>query len=491
MMPILGTPILVHLMRIFAAQGLKHFVLAAGHRQEILVDYFTNRLSDWQIEIVDTGADSDTGERIRRCAPIVGGRFIATYGDGVGNVDLRTLLAEHEKGGLLATVTTVRMRSQYGTVQFDEQGFVTSFQEKPVIDSVWINAGFFVFEPGVFSAWHGSNLESHVLPRLATLRQLHVYKHPGFWKSMDTTKDQKELEELAGGGGPPWLDLRNCATEVPCDCVAPGERISMLDWSESNVLVTGATGFVGGWLVKELLRRNARVVALVRDHAPQSTFEKENLRNRITVVSGCLEDPNSSRRACVEYEIDTVFHLAAQSIVGAAYKDRTAALRANVMGTWNVLEAARNAGVKQVVIASSDKAYGNNAELPYLESHPLRGLYPYDVSKSCADLISSMYAHTYGMKVAVTRCANIFGGGDLNFNRLIPGVVLATIRGERFVIRSDGRFARDFIYIKDVVNAYLLTAQALAEKTIAGGEALNFSLRRVCPFWRWCSGCLC
>jgi glucose-1-phosphate cytidylyltransferase len=210
MMPIAGTPIIVHLMRIFAQQGFHEFVLAAGHRQEILADYFEGRFSDWDTQIVNTGADSDTGERIRRCAPYVGERFMATYGDGLGDVDLNRLASFHQNQGGMATVTTVPLRSQYGTVLFDQDGRVHRFVEKPVIEDCWINAGFFVFERQVFSQWEGQNLESHVLPNLARRGQLYAYRHTGFWKSMDTSKDQQELEKIHNGNGKsaPWQIAR-------------------------------------------------------------------------------------------------------------------------------------------------------------------------------------------------------------------------------------------------------------------------------------------
>jgi CDP-glucose 4,6-dehydratase len=247
-------------------------------------------------------------------------------------------------------------------------------------------------------------------------------------------------------------------------------------WSARSVFVTGATGMLGGWLVRRLLDEGAEVVALVRDGNPRSMLVRDGLISRISVVNGGLEDGGLLRRALAEYSVQTIFHLAAQPLVGVAKSDPVGTLRANVEGTWNVLEAARVTAVGQTVVASSDKAYGESSNLPYTEDHALRGRYPYDVSKSCADLISSMYAHTYGLPVAVVRCANLFGGGDLNFSRTIPGVIKATLAGERFHIRSDGRFVRDFLYVKDAADAYLLVAQELAHNPARRGDAFNFSL---------------
>jgi len=207
MMPVGGTPILVHLMRIFAAQGFNEFVLAAGHRKEMLYDYFDRRFSEWQVKIVDTGENSDTGERIRRCLPYAGERFFATYGDGLGNVDLHALADYHENSGATATVTSVPLRSQYGTVHFSNDGKVTRFEEKPVVRDYWINAGFFVFERSVFEFSNGQNLEQDVLPPLAAQQILYTYLHTGFWKSMDTSKDQQEFEAILRREAAPWMDI--------------------------------------------------------------------------------------------------------------------------------------------------------------------------------------------------------------------------------------------------------------------------------------------
>lgn len=218
MMPIMGTPIVVHLMRIYAQQGFKKFVLAAGHRKEILVDYFDNRFPEWEIRIVDTGEDADTGERVRRCAPYVNGPFFLTYGDGLGDVDLTALLDFHRSKKGLATVTAVPLRSQYGMVVFNESKQVREFNEKPVIENYWINAGFFVMEKAAFDLWEGQNLETEIMPALARAGELYTYLHTGFWKSMDTTKDQQELERLYRTGHPLWRRDVNGAT------VAQGPR---------------------------------------------------------------------------------------------------------------------------------------------------------------------------------------------------------------------------------------------------------------------------
>ena len=213
MMPIGGQPIIVHLMKLYAMQGFREFVLAAGHRQEILRDYFHNKYSEWNVNVLDTGLDSDTGERILKCADYVGDTFFATYCDGLGDVDLEASLDFHKSTGGTATVTTVRLRSQYGQVVFDENDRVRSFQEKPIIRDCWINAGFFVFDKRAFDLWEGTNLESDVLPHLAAKDQLYTYRHDGFWKSMDTSKDLQELDRIYSQQNAPWVP-RNRAIGV-------------------------------------------------------------------------------------------------------------------------------------------------------------------------------------------------------------------------------------------------------------------------------------
>jgi len=247
-------------------------------------------------------------------------------------------------------------------------------------------------------------------------------------------------------------------------------------WKGKKVFVTGATGLMGSWVVKALMREGADIVALVRDRVPKSMLVREGLIDQITTVSGDLESLPILERAIAEYNPHTVFHLGAQPLVQVAKRDPVGTLRANVMGTWNVMEACRLTGRAHVVVASSDKAYGATDNLPYRETHPLQGRYPYDVSKSCTDLVAQMYAATYGVKTAIARCGNLFGGGDLNFDRTIPGLIKSTLADEPFVIRSDGQFVRDFLYVKDAAESYLTLGERLSEDKSISGEAFNFSL---------------
>ena len=246
-------------------------------------------------------------------------------------------------------------------------------------------------------------------------------------------------------------------------------------WTDRNVFVTGATGLLGSHLTEELLARGARVTILVRDWVPDSRAVTSGTFHRCQVVRGELEDHATLLRALNEYEIDTIFHLGAQTIVGTASRSAMSTFESNIRGTWCLLEAAKQCPklIERVLVASSDKAYGAHDKLPYTEDAPLQGRFPYDVSKSCTDLISFSYAETYRLPIAVTRCGNLFGAGDLNFNRLIPGTILSALENERPVIRSDGTFVRDYFYVKDAVDAYLQLAERVPGDGFAG-EAFNF-----------------
>jgi CDP-glucose 4,6-dehydratase len=247
-------------------------------------------------------------------------------------------------------------------------------------------------------------------------------------------------------------------------------------WNGRNVLVTGAYGFLGRWMVKELRAHGAFVVGLMRDQPGEARPALLPESQADYIVRGQLEDYECLLRALNEYEIETVLHLAAQPIVGVAYRNPRSTFEANIRGTWNLLEACREiVSVKRIVVASSDKAYGNAVRLPYDESMPLLGRHPYDVSKSCADLIAQSYYLTYGLPVSITRAANFYGGGDLNFNRIIPGTIRSVLNGTRPVLRSDGTMIRDYIYVRDVVAAYLLLAEAMDDKKF-WGQAYNVSL---------------
>ncbi|MCK5608759.1 GDP-mannose 4,6-dehydratase [Candidatus Pacearchaeota archaeon] len=252
-------------------------------------------------------------------------------------------------------------------------------------------------------------------------------------------------------------------------------------WKNKNVFITGATGLLGSWLTKFMVDEMANVVILNRDIVPKSILWSKSddfnyIKDEITVVYGGLEDYQLLERILNEYEIEVVFHLGAQTIVGSANRNPLSTFESNIRGTYNLLEACRKnmEFIKAVIVASSDKAYGVQEQLPYGENTPLRGTHPYDVSKSCADLIAYTYYNTYGLPVCVTRCGNLFGPGDLNFNRIVPGTIRSVLLGEKPIIRSDGSYIRDYFYVKDGALAYKHLAKKMYELDISG-ESFNFS----------------
>lgn len=259
------------------------------------------------------------------------------------------------------------------------------------------------------------------------------------------------------------------------EAVASVEGLAVSAWKGKNVFVTGASGLLGSHACDELVRRGANVCVLLRDWVPASRLVAEGLLSRVNAVRGGLEDLELLVRALNEYEIECVLHLGAQTIVGTASRSPLSTFESNIRGTWNLLEAARENArlVKRVIVASSDKAYGEHETLPYTEDAALIGRFPYDVSKSCTDLISLSYFHTYRLPVAITRCGNLYGGGDLNYNRLIPGTIRSLLLGERPIVRSDGTFVRDYFFVRDAVGAYLDLADAMTDERFHG-QAFNF-----------------
>ncbi len=247
-----------------------------------------------------------------------------------------------------------------------------------------------------------------------------------------------------------------------------------VDWSNITALVTGATGIVGSWLCRDLVSRKARVIAFVRDPNPESELYRSGAWQKCAIVLGQLEDYASVVRAINDYDVQVVFHLGAQTIVGAALRDPVGTFESNIRGTYHVLEACRRLSGIRVVVASSDKAYGESDTLPYDETMALKARHPYDVSKAAADMLAVTYATTYDLRVAVARCGNIYGGGDLNWSRVVPGTVRSALLGRAPVLRSDGTPTRDYTYVKDIVRAYICLAESLERPDLCG-EAFNFS----------------
>ena len=251
--------------------------------------------------------------------------------------------------------------------------------------------------------------------------------------------------------------------------------MSKLFWRHRNVFVTGATGLLGSWITNFLVAHGANVTILIRDHVPYSNLFSSKVAKKVNMVRGVVEDYYTLERILNEYEIDTVFHLAAQTIAPIANTNPLSTFETNIKGTWTVLEACRRTPyVTKIIVSSSDKAYGESKILPYDESTPLKGQYPYDVSKSCADLIAQTYYKTYGLPVCITRCGNLFGGGDLNFNRLVPSVIRAALFQQTPILRSNGNYIRDFLYVEDAVGGITRLAESM-ENLKLFGQAFNFS----------------
>jgi CDP-glucose 4,6-dehydratase len=249
-------------------------------------------------------------------------------------------------------------------------------------------------------------------------------------------------------------------------------------WRHRKVAVTGGTGFLGSHVVSQLCALNADVLVVVRDETARGPAH-ESWWSAVTRVQGDVCDQQVMERALRVSEAQTVIHLAAQTQVGIANLNPISSFESNIRGTWTVLEAIRlSPSVQQVVVASSDKAYGNHPELPYIETMPLLAVNPYDVSKAAGEMIATSYARTYGVNLAITRCGNLYGPGDANWRRLFPGIIRQLLEGERPIIRSDGTLTRDYLYVEDAASCYLLLAEALASDPGLAGEAFNFATGR-------------
>lgn len=477
-------PLLWHIMKIYGHFGHKNFILALGYKGEMIKDYFlqqrhynhdflfsaregqvtrffnpTANEDDFNIIFGETGLQTPHGERVLKLKEyITEDVFMVTYGDGVADINIEKLLAFHKSHGKMATITGVHPASRWGLVNSSPDGIVTEFSEKPMLHD-YVNGGFMVFNKEFLNVLQPGDLIEHALERLIPKQQVALYKHEGFWFGMDTYKDFLHLNEL-WDKDPKWKIWNK---QGDTNLRATSES------TNKTVLVTGGAGFIGSNLVEELMRQGQRVVVIDNvsgAHLPAGAiFYKADIRDKN--ISDIFQKEKPS----------IVFHLAAKPIVQDVYNSPMEAIETNIMGTVNILEACRGLNnVESIIVASSDKAYGKAQHLPYSEQSPLKGDHPYDVSKSSADLIAQTYAKTYGMPVLVTRFSNVFGPGDRNLSRIIPGIMESLTNNTELLIRSDGTMIREYTYVKDVVDGYI----KLANHKKNFGEAFNFGSKNIC-----------
>lgn len=515
-----GKPILWHIMKIYSYYGYNDFVLALGYKGNMIKDYFLNwranvndfTLStqsgnldyhknghdDFKITFADTGLKSPTGERLRLLSDYIDGDdFMLTYGDGVADINIQKLVEFHKSQNTIATITGARPMIKYGIVEHDStsnkvtgfrQHLISSdFGEQKENDFI-INGGFMVLKKEFLNFVEPQTMVEESFVPLAKAGQLSLYKLPGKWKAMDTYKEVEEMNEH-WKMDPFWkvwdkavepsaksqgsISIQSLSSlQIPSSQPASQMYNSVSNLFGKNVLVTGATGLVGSHLVERLIKAGARVFCTVRSQDPRSYFFENKFQEKVTLVHCDVNDGRRVFDVVTKYEIQYIFHLAAQPIVATSFVNPEETFTTNIVGTINILEAARRAsGIEGVIVASSDKAYGKDC-VDADEDKPLAGDHPYDVSKSAADLIAQTYFKTYGLPVVVTRFGNIYGPGDLNLNRLVPGIMKSILEGETLPIRSDGKFVRDYVYVKDVVEGYMLAAEKISASK---GQAFNFS----------------
>lgn len=514
-----GKPILWHIMKIYSHYGYNDFVLALGYKGNMIKDYFLNwraNVNDFtmdtqsgdlkylknghdnfKITFVDTGAKSATGERVRRLRDYIDGDdFMLTYGDGVADINISELVQFHKSQNTMGTITGVKPLIKYGILDHDKvnhkvasfrQTLIGENRQEQVANDFIINGGFMVFKKEFLDVIQPDSMVEETFEPLAQKGEMSLYHHQGKWKAMDTYKEVEEMNEywkndafwkiwdssVKPSPSPNMISLKSL-TEYNQDMqLKPTVSVnSSKSLAGKNVLVTGGTGLVGGHLVEQLIGMGARVFCTVRSQNPASYFYQNGFDKKVTTVVCDITDPARVFDVVSKYEIEYIFHLAAQPIVATSFINPYETFHTNILGTVNILEAARKTPyIKGVVVASSDKAYGKDC-VNASEDKPLAGDHPYDVSKSAADLIAQTYYKTYGVPVVVTRFGNIFGPGDLNENRIIPGIMRSIIRGETLEIRSDGKFVRDYVYVKDVVMGYILAAEQME---VVKGQAFNFS----------------
>lgn len=485
-----GMPILRHIMKIYSRYGFNDFVLALGYKSDVIKDYFIKskyyasdfsfsnkdgkimdflsgngeETEDFNIVFAETGLETPHGERILKLKPYISEDcFMVTYGDGVSDIDISKLVEFHKSHGKIATITGVHPVSKWGLVNVDENNLITNFAQKPALYD-YVNGGFMVLNKEFFDYLKPGDMVEDGLRRLIPKKQLVSYKHEGFWYGMDTYADFLHLNKLWESEAP-WAVWQK-EKKYP----AP-QKLAFSPLIQKTVLVTGGAGFIGSNLVKELSRQGKRVVVI----DDLSSGKKEYLPREAVFYQADVRGKNIAEIFEKE-QPSLVFHLAARPLVDNAYDNPSDVIETNIMGTVNVLEACRRQkNIESIVVASSDKAYGKSQQLPYVEHHPLRGDHPYDVSKSSADLIAQTYAKTYNLPVLIARFSNVFGPGDFNLSRIIPGIMESILRKEELLIRSDGAMVREYTYVKDIVAGCI----RLADYKKDFGEAFNFGSKHV------------
>jgi len=483
-------PILWHIMKIYNHYGYRDFILALGYKGNDIKDYFLKHKyysqdfsfnpaegdtfnflkngkeeNDFNITFAETGSETPHGERVLKLKNYIhGDLFMVTYGDGLADIDIQKLVEFHKSHGKMATITGAHPESRWGLVNSDGNNMITEFAQKPMLYD-YVNGGFMVFNKEFFNVLRAGDMIEDALMRLIPQQQVALYKHEGFWYGMDTYKDFLHLNQL-WEKDPKWKIWRE-NTDKP-NLMPVFQK--MTPHNQKTVLVTGGTGFIGSNLVKELIQQGQRVVVLDNISPEEGNlpagaiFYKADIRDK--KISEIFEKEKPS----------IVFHLAAKPIVQDVYNNPYEAIETNIMGTVNVLESCRNQkNVESIIIASSDKAYGKPTSLPYSEHHPLKGDHPYDVSKSSADLIAHTYAKTYGMPILITRFSNVFGPGDKNSSRIVPGIIESASENKELLLRSDGTMIREYVYVKDVVDGCI----RLAKHKENFGEAFNFGSKNI------------
>jgi len=483
MVEIGGKPILWHIMKIYSHYGYRDFVLALGYKGNDIKDYFlkqkyhacdfslnvgegevtnffennNDKKDGFNITFAETGLETPHGERVLKAQRHISEDiFMVTYGDGLSDINIQKLIDFHKSHGKIATITGVHPSSRWGLVNSDENNIITEFAQKPMLYD-YVNGGFMVFNKEFFNYLKPGDMIEDALTLLVSQKQVALYKHEGFWYGMDTYKDFLELNKL-WEKDPKW-------------------RIwNTVESTSKTVLVTGGAGFIGSHLVNELIQKGYNVVVVdnlssgkKENINPKAKFYEVDVRDKKITEIFEKENPN------------IVFHLAAQPLVDEAYKNPFDAIETNVMGTVNVLEICRQRGnLESIIVVSSDKAYGKSQELPYKEQSPLKGDHPYDASKSAADLIAQTYFSTYGLPIIITRFSNVFGPGDLNLSRIIPGAIDAAIKNKELLIRSNGLMIREYTYVKDIIDGcvkLIEKPEGYPEKIL--GQAFNFGSKNI------------